>query len=291
MNKIRLDNLDLIRGILILYVVLYHMSSQYGIINFQGTKSHIIFDLLSFFMAPFYFFSGFLFSNKREFKEYVTNKIHNLLIPYLFWTAVSLPIFYISNFITTGEIHFISPFKSLIGTLAVSSNTPLWFFISLFFVNIIYYCISKYKNINIIIFISFLFALLVHNRIQIFSWGNISLGLVYFHLGYTFAKYAKADMINKKTYLIGAIIVFILIFICNTQNLAFVTLYQRKGLFLLNLPYSIAACYILWYCSIRIRKISFVNWVGRHSLVLFASHQFILIFIYDPNMLIQTYLI
>ena len=68
MNKIRLDNLDLIRGILILYVVLYHMSSQYGIINFQGTKSHIIFDLLSFFMAPFYFFSGFLFSNKREFK-------------------------------------------------------------------------------------------------------------------------------------------------------------------------------------------------------------------------------
>lgn len=279
-NK-RFDYLDLIRGTLLLYVILVHMSQSYGLITFDGSKSNIVFDILSFFMAPFYFFSGFLFSNKRGFKEYTINKIYKLLLPYLFWTIISLPIFYINRYIITGDFHLLEPFKSFIFTLAVSSNTPLWFFISLFAVNIIYYIIDKYKVYYVII-LAFIFSLIMHNRIQLLSWGNISLGLVYFYLGHLFREKSLTINMNKSLYMISALVIFSLICILDTQNLAFVMLYQRKGFFILNLPYCLAACYLLWWLSIRIQNIHFINWIGQYSLALFASHRIILNWIYDP---------
>lgn len=59
-------------------------------------------------------------------------------------------------------------------------------------------------------------------------------------------------------------------------------LYQREGLFVLNLPFSLAACYLLWFITRKIRKANVISWIGNNSLVLFASHRIILNWIYDP---------
>lgn len=136
---------------------------------------------------------------------------------------------------------------------------------------------------HVLILGSFLFACLVHNRMQILSDGNIALGLVYYHLGYFFKRLLK----EKKDFpdikiLVLTIVVFVLILFFNRQDLSFVLLYQRTGSFLLNLPYSLCACYILWYISRKIGSAKYLVLIGEYSLTLFASHRIILNWIYDP---------
>lgn len=282
----RINNLDVVRGLCILYVVFYHMSLTYGIISFQSTNEHIFFNVMSFFMIPFYLFSGYLFSSKRSPKEYIINKVNKLIIPYLFWGALSVLIFYIYQVIFYGTVDLLMPFDGFLSTCGLKSNTPLWFFFSLFIVSIVYYFAQRYfsnTQLNIFILLSFIFALIVHNRLQIFSWGNIALGLVYYHIGYYFKRFSD-NLSNKQLNIsfIIAICIFILINIFDPQNLAFVLLYQREGNFILNLPFSLSACYILWFITRKFSKKNALTWIGENSLVLFASHRIILNWCYDP---------
>ena len=81
----RFRELDLIRGALVLYVVFYHMSLAYGYILFDSSDRPAFYFIMSFFMVPFYFFSGFLFSSKRNTMSYIRNKFKKLVLPYVFW--------------------------------------------------------------------------------------------------------------------------------------------------------------------------------------------------------------
>lgn len=160
----------------------------------------------------------------------------------------------------------------------------MWFLFSLYIVSVFYYIIdtifSKFRLL--IVILCFVFAFIVHNRLQILSWGNISLGLVYYHCGYEFRKYSDVKKFNSILVLVGSILIFVLIVCFDRQNLAFVNLSQRRGMFILNLPFSLSASYILFYISEKIKCIPWVNYIGCYSLVLFASHRVILNWIYDP---------
>lgn len=127
----RLNNLDFIRGVCILYVVFVHMSMTNGLISFQSMNGYTIFYMMSFFMVPFYVFSGYLFSDRRAPKEYVSNKIKKLVIPYLFWAVLSAVVFYVYQYVTIRTIHPFDIFNGFISTCGLKSNTPLWFFFSL----------------------------------------------------------------------------------------------------------------------------------------------------------------
>ena len=279
----RRQNLDLIRGSLILYVVFYHMSLTYGFCSYEGDMP-LFYDIMSFFMVPFYVFSGYLFSSKRSIKDYIRNRSRKLLLPYLFFAILSLVVYYISVYIVNEDVNFLWPYNQFITTAGLGSNTPLWFLFSLYIVSVFYYIIDKIflKYKVLIIFICFVFAFIVHNRLQILSWGNISLGLVYYHCGYEFRKYDDNKRYNNFLTFVGCVFIFILIVVFDRQNLAFVSLFQRRGLFILNLPFSLAASYILFYISEKIKCIPCINYIGCYSLVLFASHRVILNWIYDP---------
>lgn len=283
-QKARFQNLDLMRGLLILYMIVAHMSLTYGLFSFNSVERNPFFVWMSFFMTYFYISSGYLFSCKKGTKEYIINKIDKLIIPYLFWTAVSLVVFYTYEYITIGEISWKSPFKPIFVTGAVASDTPLWFLFSLFAVTIIYYIVSKYtRYIHVFIILCFLFAFLVHNKTQILGWGNISLGLVYFHLGHMFRSISEKKYVAHWVTLVVALIVYISIGVLYSQDMAFVTLYVRQGSFVCNLIWSVSACYVLWYISRYVKCIRPINWIGLNSLTIYASHRIILNWIYDPT--------
>lgn len=285
-KKGRLANLDMIRGLCILYVVFYHMSTQYGLISHGSTNGHDFFDVMSFFMTPFYVFSGFLFSCKREPKAFVMNKIQKLIIPYLFWSGLSIVAFLVYQYFSMGIVHLASVFEGFPSTLALRSDTPLWFFISLFAVSVIYYfihqCLSNRQK-DFFILLCFVFAYIVHNRLQLFSWGNISLGLVYYHLGYLFRKWSShAGEAVLARWFVVAVAVFVLFNIFAPQNMSFVLLVVREGNFMLNLPYSLSACFILWFITRKIDNTNLISRTGQYSLTLYASHRIILNWCFDP---------
>lgn len=107
MQNNRIQYLDLIRGGLILYVVFYHMSMQFGLISYESGNRPLLFSIMSFFMTSFYFFSGFLFSSKRSASDFVYNKVRKLLFPYVFWSVISLVVYYANRYILTSQHLFI----------------------------------------------------------------------------------------------------------------------------------------------------------------------------------------
>ena len=61
----RIDYFDWIRGIMVLWMLVYHISLNYGRITFREPEDGCSpFTFLSFFMATFYVASGYFFSTR-----------------------------------------------------------------------------------------------------------------------------------------------------------------------------------------------------------------------------------
>jgi hypothetical protein len=124
---------------MIIWMLVHHISLNYGYIHFGDTTPGVtVFTLMSFFMTPFYVFSGFLFSAKRDSYSFTMNKVRKLLIPYIVFTLFGISVFELYSLIVKNsfDTEFI---YSFIPTASFNTNTPCWFFISLFFVCEFYY--------------------------------------------------------------------------------------------------------------------------------------------------------
>lgn len=295
----RLDYLDLMRGILILYVVFVHMSLTNGYIAHGNHKGHIAFDIFSFFMVPFFINSGYFFrsgvdkakaQNVKEkyllIKAYVIRKVKKLLYPYTFWFVVSLVVYYTYRIVIqhTWDIDYYYPIQPLIYTMGSGGNAPLWFLWSLFCITVIYFSADLFLNsiqLNLFIAFAFLFSYAVQiTQIQFFGCGNICLGLFYYHIG----RLIQGKIVGylKFRLFLVAILVFAAINVLHPQYMAFVTLTLTEGDYFTNVLFSLTGTFLLWYICFKIRSVKWLNAIGVNSLVLYVSHRIILNWIYDP---------
>lgn len=142
----RIAFLDIIRGLMIFWMLVVHISLNYGYIKWGVPSTGInAFSLMSFFMTPFYVFSGYLFSAKRCIKDYTLNKVKKLLIPYIVFTLFGIIVFELYSLIVKSSLD-IGFIYSFIPTAAFNTNTPCWFFVSLFFVCEFYYMACSIAN-------------------------------------------------------------------------------------------------------------------------------------------------
>lgn len=288
----RILYLDVYRGIMLLWVLIDHISLNYGVIRYGIPQDGVtIFSIMSFFMCSFYFCSGYLLSTKRNFADYITHKFQNLIIPYVVYTILGIIIYTIYQYLNEGNISF-EYFKNIYHNWGLKSNTPLWFFVSLFLCNtIIYYPIKlhtqgKLKNwiiITLILFCTFC-ARLLCNRTQYLGLGNVSLGLIYMSIGYLLKIYESKIDLKKMFYL--CTILFLTTAVLFPSSLSFVNDLLYKGNFYINCIFSMSACYICWYiCKLIPKENIIINtfaFLGANSMVLFASHRPFLNFIYEP---------
>ena len=82
--KKRYENIDFMKGICILLVVAAHID--------MPLLSHPCFSL--FRMPLYYFLSGIFFSRYDGIKTFLTKKINNLIIPYLFFSGFALTLLF-----------------------------------------------------------------------------------------------------------------------------------------------------------------------------------------------------
>lgn len=236
-------------------------------------------------MVPFYVISGYFFNMKKHLQYFVSNKAKKLLIPYMTFTFFGLLIFEIYSLLKQGSVS-IPNIGNFISTGALASNTPCWFFISLFFVNVIYYFIAKQKKRqrHAIIAFCLVLAFFTNSHRQVLGYGNILLGLVYFHIGTIFKQYEL--FIQKKIVVIFSVFVYILISIVDPQWMSFVLGSQICGAYINNLFFSISAMIICWNLALLWKHDNFISrnicFVGQNSLVLFAYHRPVLNFFIQP---------
>ena len=271
MNK-RLDWVDQARGLSIFLVVYGH--------NFPACESYIY----SFHVPLFFFISGMFHPKNSSFKI-IKRRAKMILIPYFFW-AFTLYFFWLfigRNYGVSSHLE-LSPVDNLIGIFYSQGGQtymdwgiPIWFLTCIFMVFLIYSFIMRVKNkilfissIVICVFAGMLWPKAVGPQLP---W---SLDVAFVATGiYAMGHHTKKWMISlkRRTQLIWLILMFgvhITTFLLNPSKIdMYRSLYGQEILFLIS-GISGSIAYIMLLKTLPILK--FLSYLGRHTIVLLATH-------------------
>ena len=197
-NK-RIEWVDLLKGISILWLIVYHMH---------------VFDWMRSPVPVFFFLSGLFFSEGKSFGSFVGKKAKALLIPLLFFFVLGVAASALKCYLK-GESYSFPPlwlFATMIPVDAEVTNPigvgAIWFLVSLFEIYIIYYLlrmVSKNKMWLLAAGVMFYFVSCITMRY--YAHGAL------FYLFYTFGfciYFIVAHLIREKV-LYGGVPVWLLI--------------------------------------------------------------------------------
>lgn len=288
----RLKYFDFARGLLILWVLVDHIALTFGIIKFQGNSYSLAspFIWLNWFMAPFYVFSGYFFDTKKSIRNVIANSVRTLLIPYVFFSIFGLVVYECAE-VFAGRGCDAGILSGWLPTACLRSNTPCWFFISIFLVRVLYATIDKLgpaKGIMTLFALGCLtIACITNGKPQVLGYGNVLLGIFFYHLGVMLR--AKETILDSILVAVPVFAAFVSIpFVCPVNGIAFVLNVMRDGGggYMVNVVFSICGCYLLWFAakhfSIKIPFQGMIAYIGVNSILLFAYHRPVLNFIIAP---------
>ncbi|MBR6284189.1 MAG: acyltransferase family protein [Muribaculaceae bacterium] len=138
--KQRLAFIDFMKGLCIMLIVMHHTDAAF----FDAVLPGLDNALQSFRVPMYYFLSGLFFKQYNGFVGFLKRKTNNLLVTFLFFHIAG----YLVAAVMHPWLHPANPFNwhGLLDPLTKrfwSYTVPLWFLISLFEVNIIYYGLQR----------------------------------------------------------------------------------------------------------------------------------------------------
>lgn len=150
MDKQRLKELDVFKGVSILLILLLHSLCRYPINLHDAQSLQWINSFISFSspLACFFFASGFLFSKSRNKNnlEFIKDKAIRLLIPFFFFSLLKVSLkFVASGYVRTPLSSF---YQSFVG---IFFGENYWFLYSLFLIFVINKFAGKYNILVAII--------------------------------------------------------------------------------------------------------------------------------------------
>lgn len=244
--------------------------------------------LYSFHMPLFFLLSGIFHKQQISFYQLIQSKSRSLLLPYVFFSLFSYLFYLIWALLLTGidTFDFYSIFQLIPYKDAIC--VPLWFFISLFEVTIIYYLLkNSIQKSSVLLLITLSFSVFsycisqlnlsyYYNYFHVFS----SFSMLFFYaLGCEMFKGFRARIVPNQ--MILKVIVFMMTF--------FLVIYVNtfsKGIdvngnvfnvpFLIYILAAFMGIYGLWLISVTINNLNVVSdfwiFVGKNSMGIFAIH-------------------
>ena len=201
-EKKRIDWVDVAKGIAMICVILVHVEEHFMP---AGTLVSTKIPIYTFHMPLFFFMSGYLFSMKNSFGEFLKNKCRRILIPYV-CLGVILALF---DTYWNGRNPFGDPWFSadaftgrLMALLTQERYWTLWFIACLFWLNILFYVIVrlvKNEKVRAIVVVIIAVVGLVYYKMGggALPW-NVDVcltALPFFYVGYVCR---KTDFVNQK---------------------------------------------------------------------------------------------
>jgi len=132
----RNEYIDWLKGFAIFLVVLGHC---------WLVDKNTFWLIYTFHMPLFFCISGYLFSKKKRFKEFIMSKIKTIIIPYIIFCLISYILTYLfvkHISIKTGLIALVLNGKYLVKI----NNWALWYLPLFFIASILFYLILKIRN-------------------------------------------------------------------------------------------------------------------------------------------------
>ena len=268
----RFEHIDLAKGICIILVVILHTDGL----------SYELPGLNLLRMPLFFFISGYLFKQYGDFKSFLYKKISALIIPCFFFEFLYVIPKWAGKLYTTDE--------AIRGILCIDIlNIPLWFLLSLFSVNIIFYGISfirnKYISASIIIVFGYVGYVLSHHSSNAFLVGTTLSSLPTFYIGYLCRNktplLSSIDYNNKATHYIRVILSLIVFFgiIILNQYVQLPQLWHLQNVYLGNpiLYYIISTIMIISFLQIchEVKWLPIISYMGKYSIIILCVHAII----------------
>lgn len=165
----------------------------------------------------------------------------------------------------------------------------LWFLTTLYLCSLIYYIIFKLFSGNIkgititVIIFSTLFILYdqISNYPLIWNLDTAFISIFFYHFGYLLKKHNMIEKIKNQTPLTRFLYLILLVGICAFCSIlnyflcgiTFEMFYNQYGVFPLTVAAACTGSLAVLFLSSFLTSFSFLQWLGRNSIVFFALHQ------------------
>lgn len=281
MPKQRIDYIDYLKGLSIIWVVWYHTVHPW-FVDFS-------------FRMPLFFLASGIFFKIVDVRTYIRKKTNQLLIPFVFFSFIYYIYLIFQNYLGTGSFAnfdfgcIFGVFEFHSGNESFKVNPPLWFICALFCQQIMTWIFVKILRRRLLmlfasIVISYVGVLYVWQLPTLFMFGRSLPYLVYYVAGYLYGKdlirIIESKSIVAFSPLFGSIVCYIVAIILKlTTNIndTFLTYVETFGLIIILI-------YI--FRAIHRFKIVYPFWFyGRNSYIVLGMHEiyhtiFLIIFIH-----------
>lgn len=277
MTAKRMDWIDTAKGIGIFLVVWGHFYAS-------DTLKIVIYG---FHMPLFLFLSGYLYKQKDiGFLPFLRKKSKHLLVPFfLFQTVTFLVVNGLSlvgsHKLYESQIALLTHFFYLDGD--VGFNTPLWFLVVLFFVEILFYLFMRLKKGKwLVIIVFFALALLFSEQegMRIFlGFQILPLSWLFYYLGFKCKVWGVIAHKRWHTWYVlfaMSLIYFLIVFYLNNAQIVGFRSNNIGNLFIFTIG-ALLGIYTFCILCQKIGKSALWSIFGRHSMVIMGTHYFFLI--------------
>ena len=145
MPRQRIAYIDFMKCLCIMLIVIYHIEHEF----FNYLAPNLNNALQAFRLPMYYFISGIFFKLYGGFGDFARRKVNNILVPFVFFIVLNfvmkcvealLRMLLGADPIELSPIILVEPFiqRTWLWT------TPLWFLLSLFWVNILFYALQRW---------------------------------------------------------------------------------------------------------------------------------------------------
>lgn len=275
MNKERLDYIDILKGIGILFVIFSHSGAEKWFMSKMG----------DFFVPLFFVASGYTFKQRNEpFLPLFKKKAKRLLKPYFFFSLLMLLLykrFYILDVVGVFYSRYcIYPYHSVNNIFLMGGgNPPLWFLTSMLTAFLAFYLLVKFEAWTkwlLIAFVLFTFSCQYLPILLPWSLDTACLTGSFMYAGFLLRK-GGVIIDRQMPFYLFVSIAFVAICLVNGSDNLSVREYGRC--FLLYFMGSVLGTIVLLWVSKLLDNTflrGFLISLGRHSLVIFCIQMFLL---------------
>lgn len=280
MGKIRLEEIDIIKG-LCMVLVFWNHSILYFPINLrrQYEVCQVMIDVIgSWYMQCFFLVSGFLFAySKKTYGEVLSDKIKRLIVPYVFVCVVSFLMKLAVPSMVAFKQHGLWDFFQYY----LFEGGDRWFIYLLFWMFLLLTPLKKYitsSTFCILLSLLLLYTLVEsHVFFKFYPLQRLLAYSRYFICGFLMRKYYN----QIKPYFVKYRFVFLGIFLM--YNVAFNYKYEGKFWDVI-LPYTgVFFCFSFSIWLLRFKKgfvstgVNAIRWIGKYSLQFYVMTGFVLV--------------
>lgn len=227
----RYDEIDILKGIAITYVLLGHAIILYPINLHDIYWCHSLFKFVSFAHMPLFFLvSGFCCKSiiKTDYKEFLAKKVRRLIIPYIVFNFIDIFPRALLPQLINRPMELSDSIKRII-----FYGGEFWFLYTLFAIFVIFPLIQKIiksnKQWQIILGIIFLLLQFINIKVKIFRLDSIFHYILFFYIGYIIKFYFASLNIFYLKYIKNNLNILLLI---SLPLWIFISLIDYKSLFI-----------------------------------------------------------